>query len=564
MVEKLKTVTPLRNDFREARDATEGEHYWQSFVTLVVELLLESHNFLRENVYQGEISVVSVRDIRRTCELLDCVFTRFLCGVRAGLEKSRAQFPYFDYLDTSLKVSLVDNFCLRLTSHHRTEYLQRIHRKWNTVRRRFPAHVDPLFLPLLNPLPFNEYNNSEIYMAFDDLCKFILKDFELDSGIAVNQALKENSFAILAAICTKSALFIVGRPGSTKSRALELLVRATEDLSRENSFFSQLGITIQKHVVQCSPDTTAHHIADNARRAAVSQLAGERLGIKSRQCVIVFEEAGATIGSSNNPFMSLHSMIDHGVEVVVKEGEGLKRVRVRLPIVGISNYQLDASKMGRARVVYRGNPPVRDLYETAGAILRGMGGAVLDSRGFSKSWSKISVAFSHQILQNKTLSWFYGMRDFYAVVSTLKRLAVPVQKMFIKGRWGRFEERVEINAHTACWAVMINLMGFPDKKRDRELGETMVKALGGERAKARWGWGGNGGKESLRLCECCCRMMMYREVQQWTSENPGKEVTDHEVRNLFDRKATIINYGVSIFFFCFFVVNSIFFFSITQ
>ena len=548
LVEQLKQSPPLREDFRNAGDATEGEYmYWQSFQTLVVELLLESNKLLRETVYKGEVSVVSVRDIRRTCELLETVFTRFLCDVRAELEKSRSRFPYFGYLDTSLKVSLIDNYCLRLTSRHRAKYLQRIHRKWNAVRQRFPEHIDPNFLPNPNPLLEDGYNSSEIYSAFDDLCKFILKDFELDSGIAVNQALKENSFAILAAVCTKTALFIVGRPGSTKSRALELLVRATEDLSRENSFFSRLGVTIQKHVVQCSPDTTAHHIAANAKRAALSQLGAERLGIQARQCIIVLEEVGATIGSRHNPLMSLHSMIDHGVTIVTKEG---KTKKVRLPIIGISNYQLDASKMGRGRVVYRGNPPIKDLNETAEAILRGMGGAMLDSRGFSKD---LSSAFSRQILENNNLSWFFGMRDFYAVVSTLKRLAVPVRKMYNKGKksWGRFGERVEINAHTACWAVMINLMGFPVEKKERDLGRAMVKALGGAVAKARWGWGGSGGKEGMRLCECCCRMLMYREVQQWMSENPGVEVTDYIIRDLFERNTTII-YGVFFLFFFFF------------
>ena len=429
LVGKLKNVSALRAEFRRAGDGTLGEQYWPSFVTLLVELLLDSNDFLRQNVYKGEISVVSIREIRKACDLIFCVFTRFLCQVRAELEKSRSVFPYFDYLDTSLKVSLINTFCLRLTASHRSDFIVRIHRKWNEVRSRFPEHLDSHFFPPLTSNP-SAYDNSEVYVAFDELCQFILKDFEMESGIAVNQALKENSFAVLSAICTKSTLFIVGRPGSTKSRTLELLVCATEDLSRNNSFFSRLGVTIQKHVVQCSPDTTAHHIAANAQRAALSQLTASRLQMESRQCVIVLEEVGATIGSPHNPLMSLHSMIDHGIEIITKEG---KKEMVRIPIIGISNYQLDASKMGRGRVVYRGNPPVLDLEETARAILRGMESSVHE-KGLGEAsgdWIRaFSFAFSHSILRTDQLSWYFGMRDFYATVSTLKTLAVPVERSF--------------------------------------------------------------------------------------------------------------------------------------
>jgi hypothetical protein len=44
-------------------------------------------------------------------------------------------------------------------------------------------------------------------------------------------------------------------------------------LSRNpNSFFAHLGIVIQKHVIQCSPYTTARHVHFNAKTAALAQV----------------------------------------------------------------------------------------------------------------------------------------------------------------------------------------------------------------------------------------------------------------------------------------------------
>ncbi len=64
-------------------------------------------------------------------------------------------------------------------------------------------------------------------------------------------------------------------------------------------------------------------------------------------CVIVLEEVGVTVGSIHNPTMVLHGLVDRGILVDEKNN-----TYVRLPIIGISNWAMDASKMNASSVCF--------------------------------------------------------------------------------------------------------------------------------------------------------------------------------------------------------------------
>lgn len=211
LIRKLENVRELRNDFRKAGDGTEGSAFWVKFRTIFVELLLISQHFLRHDVYMDEISVVSLRDIRKACELVELVISFW--SVRANLQKEHlsCNFPYFKFLANAVHVALVNTYCLRLDSDRRLSYLIRVQKHWATVREWF-SDIHPEFMP--SPAPTcPSYDECEIYKSFNELATYMVTDLDVDSGIAVNQALKENTFAVLCAVCTKSTLFIVGRPG---------------------------------------------------------------------------------------------------------------------------------------------------------------------------------------------------------------------------------------------------------------------------------------------------------------------------------------------------------------
>jgi hypothetical protein len=68
---------------------------------------------------------------------------------------------------------------------------------------------------------------------------------ELTSDYAVNQALKENIFAIIPCIINKIAIFICGKPGCSKSLAITLIFSNLRGPKSVDCYFK----TIQEFVM---------------------------------------------------------------------------------------------------------------------------------------------------------------------------------------------------------------------------------------------------------------------------------------------------------------------------
>lgn len=70
---------------------------------------------------------------------------------------------------------------------------------------------------------------------------------------------------------------------------------------------------------------------------------------KDSRCILVLEEVGVTVNSKHNPLMVLHGLIDRGIRIPAVDDRGIKipdvEQLVRIPIVGISNWKLDSSKV---------------------------------------------------------------------------------------------------------------------------------------------------------------------------------------------------------------------------
>ena len=68
---------------------------------------------------------------------------------------------------------------------------------------------------------------------------FIADNVELEKGIAKNRALLENLFSLFVAINTKIPIFIVGKPGCSKSLSVQLINNAMKGSISTNSFFKR-------------------------------------------------------------------------------------------------------------------------------------------------------------------------------------------------------------------------------------------------------------------------------------------------------------------------------------
>ena len=63
---------------------------------------------------------------------------------------------------------------------------------------------------------------------------------EITQGIAVNNALKENIFAIIPCIINKIAIFICGKPGCSKSLAISLIFTNFRGLKSNDPYFKTI------------------------------------------------------------------------------------------------------------------------------------------------------------------------------------------------------------------------------------------------------------------------------------------------------------------------------------
>ena len=122
-----------------------------------------------------------------------------------------------------------------------------------------------------NKISENFYANKQRITA-EDILKEInycyevfLDEIKLPDAIARNQALKENIFMMIMCIELKIPLFIIGKPGSSKSLAKTLISRKMQGSDRTNSAI--LKHFKESHLItfQCSPLSTSEMILNTFR-----------------------------------------------------------------------------------------------------------------------------------------------------------------------------------------------------------------------------------------------------------------------------------------------------------
>ena len=84
-------------------------------------------------------------------------------------------------------------------------------------------------------------------ICFHSRCQDVfLQNVELDKNIARNQALKENLFMMVTCIELRIPLFLVGKPGSSKSLAKTIVADAMQGNGAHKDLFKRLK-AVSKH-----------------------------------------------------------------------------------------------------------------------------------------------------------------------------------------------------------------------------------------------------------------------------------------------------------------------------
>ena len=236
----------------------------------------------------------------------------------------------------------------------------------------------------------------------------ILNRMDIPDGIAKNTALRENVFVLFVCILNRIPIFLVGKPGCSKSLSMQLLKSNLRGLDSSDPYFQTLP-HIYVVAYQGSEASTSEGIIKIFEKAENYQK--KRSGEENILPVVLLDEIGLAEISQNNPLKVLHGLLEPNTASYPD-----------VSVVGISNWALDSAKMNRAIHLSRPDLSREELYDTGESI----------SMDFAKSASGVSLIINNEILyqlaeayfeyyHHQKLSNFHGLRDYYSLIKYIAK-----------------------------------------------------------------------------------------------------------------------------------------------
>jgi MoxR-like ATPase len=236
--------------------------------------------------------------------------------------------------------------------------------------------------------------------------EFLLQNIQTRETIAKNAALKENVFLMVICIQLKIPLFLVGKPGSSKSLAKTVVSDAMQGQNSHVELFRKLK---QVHMVsfQCSPYSSPEGIIGTFKNCARFQ---KDKNMDEYVSVVVLDEIGLAEDSPQMPLKTLHPLLEDGCIDNDRPDPYMK-----VGFVGISNWALDPAKMNRGIFVSRWDPSEKELVETAKGICSSSDPVYLKIKHLFPPLAKAFQKICEETANNQ----FFGLRDYYSLVKML-------------------------------------------------------------------------------------------------------------------------------------------------
>ena len=249
-------------------------------------LLCASQAFMRER--KDECSFVSLRDVERMLTVLDWFQQRQNEAIIAQKILRRTLFS-----GSARSKEFTVNLILALG----VSYYVRL----DDRRPQYERQMSQLL-----GLGANSSTFTEVFNAAQDL---VINELKLATNIAKNDALKENVWMMFICISLRIPLFVVGKPGSSKSLAKTVITDVMQgDTSYSLDFFRHF---MEIHMVsfQCSPLATAGGILSTFRQCQKFQ---EKRDVQRFAAVCVLDEVGLAEDSPRMPLKTLHPLLEDG------------------------------------------------------------------------------------------------------------------------------------------------------------------------------------------------------------------------------------------------------------
>ena len=359
------------------------------------ELVSKAQNFTRKII---EISSVSLRDIRR----FNIIYEFFYYYLKQKKEDAIIKE------ENSIKIDIFYKDCDYLTLHKYAIilgvfmcYYLRI--SDNKTREKFSQEMTDKMRDL------DEFFDRKSFLDIPYREEYyILDNIEIEKGIAQNRALLENIFSLFVAINTKIPIFIVGKPGSSKTLSVQLINKAMKGSSSNNFFFKKYPRIILTSY-QGTLSSTSKGIENTFIQAKEKY---EKINEESKDnniSLVFFDQIGITEFSQNNPLSIIN---DH-----LEEFDERKN---KISFVGISNWALDPSKMNRGLNLFICEPTEEDLKCSAFTIGESYDKNLVSKykvfyKGLSSAYYKYK-RYLKRAHKKDGKEDFHGIIDFYYLI----------------------------------------------------------------------------------------------------------------------------------------------------
>ena len=376
---------------------------------LTKKMIIKCQKYIRE---KNDISSVSLREISRFNTFINFFYNHLTYKKNNAenlmetleLEKEYTLYQSLSELDIliyAINLSIYICYYLRLTKKKDRDEL----------------------LIILNGLlqsPENPFKTNDFLFIINLEKEFIIKNVDIGKGISKNRALLENMFSLFVAINNKVPIFIVGKPGCSKSLSVQLIYKAMKGKASTNSFFKILPKLIMNSY-QGSMGSTSKGVQNIFKKAReilkIYQDGKEKENNEEVISMIFFDEMGLAEHSPNNPLKVIHSELEYEEEN-------------KIAFVGISNWRLDASKMNRGIFISIPEPEEDDIKNTSITIGKSYNEILAEkNKDFFENLGEIYLSYKSYLKKYHLYDGkedFHGNRDFYHLVKNIS------QNMLIK------------------------------------------------------------------------------------------------------------------------------------
>ena len=365
---------------------------------LISFLINRSQSYLRER--EGDPSVVSLRDVGRCIDLLNWFFFH-VGGSGGGKSKVSALCRC-----TVLAIAHVYAYRLPTTNDRYSFWL-----KISAIVKSYGKDAERVQFYGLS-------NHGLPQRIIDNMQRRFVNNMVIEGDVSMNQALTENLFVTIVCLLNKIPIFIVGKPGTSKTLCIQIVASNLQGAQSVKPLWRNFP-AVHFFQYQCSPMSTAESILFQYEAAKSYQEHSQDV-----LTALLLDEVGLAENSPDMPLKVLHYML----------------IDPPIAIVGLSNWVLDSSKMNRAVCLQRPDPSKDDIILTGKNIIGTDACSQPDSdvptltRQSSRSHlSKLQPflvclarAF-HHIYSNQQVYFggsnrrdFIGMRDYYSLLKFVK------------------------------------------------------------------------------------------------------------------------------------------------